>query len=133
MIIVLLPTFDWAYHLKGLVHAQTMVFTTLVIFELFNAFNCRSERHSLLKIGPFSNRWLITAVAISLLMQLAVLYTPAFDILFDTIPLTISDWLIVIPLSSTPLLATEFAKKGSEEQELWLRRSQAVTTRRDRG
>jgi Ca2+-transporting ATPase len=110
MIIVLLPTFDWAYHLKGLVYAQTMIFTTVVIFELFNAFNCRSERHSLLKIGPFSNRWLMIAVAISLLMQLAVLYTPAFDVLFDTVPLSVTDWFVILPLSSTPLMTIELVK-----------------------
>ena len=110
MILVLLPTFDWAYHLKGLVYAQTMIFTTVVIFELFNAFNCRSERHSLLKIGPFSNRWLMIAVAISLLMQLAVLYTPAFDVLLDTVPLSVTDWFVILPLSSTPLIAIELAK-----------------------
>jgi Ca2+-transporting ATPase len=55
------------------------------------------------------------AVAISLLMQLAVLYTPTFDVLFDTVPLSVTDWFVILPLSSTPLIAIELAK-------LWKRR-----------
>jgi len=110
MAAVLLPTFNWARQAGGLIYAQTMVFTTMVMFEMFNAFNCRSERHSITKIGLFSNRWLVVAVAASVMMQLIVLYTPTFDVLFDTVPLSVADWLMIIPLSSTPLIVTELAK-----------------------
>ena len=120
MAVTLLPTFNWAYQLKGLVYAQTIVFTTLVIFEMFNAFNCRSERHSLFKIGLFSNRWLVVAVAVSVLMQLVVLYTPAFDILFDTMPLSITDWLIILPLSSAPLVVVELVKLYAKNRDAQL-------------
>lgn len=111
MAAVVLPTFKWAMQAGGLIYAQTMVFTTIVMFEMFNAFNCRSERHSITKIGFFSNRWLVVAVAVSVIMQLAVLYTPAFDVLFDTVPLSLTDWLVILPLASTPLIITELAKK----------------------
>ncbi|MEM4250584.1 MAG: calcium-transporting P-type ATPase, PMR1-type [Candidatus Bathyarchaeia archaeon] len=107
---VLLSTFNWALQAGGLIYAQTMVFTTMVVFEMFNAFNCRSERHSIVKIGFFSNRWLVVAVAVSITMQLAVLYTPTFDVLFDTVPLSLTDWLTIFPLASTPLIITELAK-----------------------
>ena len=116
MAAILLPTFNWAYQNGGVLYAQTMIFTTLVMFEMFNAFNCRSERHSLLRIGPFSNRWLVVAVAISILMQLTVIYTPSFRMVFDTVPLSIKDWLIIIPLSSIPLIAIELAKLWSRSK-----------------
>jgi len=113
----LLPLFHWANQTRDLIYAQTIVFTTLVMFEMFNAFNCRSEKHSIRKIGFLSNKWLIAAVAISILMQLAVLYTPAFDILFDTMPLSITDWLIILPLSSTPLVAVELVKLYAKNRD----------------
>jgi Ca2+-transporting ATPase len=123
MAAILLPTFNWAYQNKGLPYAQTMIFTTLVMFEMFNAFNCRSERESLLKIGPFSNRWLVVAVAISILMQLTVIYIPSFRMVFDTVALSITDWLIIIPLSSFPLIATELVKLWSRSKaDKWLSR-----------
>jgi Ca2+-transporting ATPase len=110
MTLILLPTFQWANQAKGLLYAQTMIFTTVVMFEMFNAFNCRSERHPISRIGFFTNRWLVAAVTTSILMQLIVLYTPAFDILFETLPLSLTDWLIIIPLSPTPLITTELVK-----------------------
>ena len=117
MAAVLLPLFHWANQTRGLIYAQTIVFTTLVMFEMFNAFNCRSEKYSIRKIGFLCNKWLIAAVAISILMQLAVLYTPAFDILFDTMPLSITDWLIILPLSSTPLVAVELVKLYAKNRD----------------
>jgi Ca2+-transporting ATPase len=110
---ILLPVFNWGIQTKGLVYGQTMVFTTMVLFELFNSFNCRSHRYSILKIGPFSNKWLVVSVSISVLMQAAVLYIPMFFRLFDTTPLSPGDWLIMLPLSATPLVATEVAKRLS--------------------
>jgi Ca2+-transporting ATPase len=117
MMIVLLPIFNWAYRSKGLAYAQTVTFTTLVIFELFNAFNCRSERHSVLRIGILRNRWLVVAVAISFFMQLIILYIPTLRVLFDTVALSMTDWLIIIPLSSTPLIVTELVKLWKEHQD----------------
>ena len=46
-------------------HARTMAFTTLMLFQLFNVYNCRSRRRSAFN-GFFENRWLIAAVALSL-------------------------------------------------------------------
>jgi Ca2+-transporting ATPase len=110
---ILLPVFNWGIQTKGLVYGQTMVFTTMVLFEMFNSFNFRSHRYSILKIGPFSNKWLVVSVSISVLMQVAVLYIPMLFRLFDTTPLSLGDWLIMLPLSATPLVATEVAKRLS--------------------
>ena len=56
-------------------HARTMAFTTLMLFQLFNVFNCRSTWRSAFD-GFFENKWLIAAVALSLFTQLLVVYVP---------------------------------------------------------
>ncbi|MFQ5795375.1 MAG: calcium-transporting P-type ATPase, PMR1-type [Candidatus Bipolaricaulia bacterium] len=115
MTISTLPIFYWYNPTLGTgdayTKAQTMVFTLLVMFEMFNAFNCRSDRHSILEIGPFKNRYLILAVLSSILLQLLVIYTPSLQSAFRTVPLNLHDWLIVLAVSSTGLLGVEVVKR----------------------
>jgi len=91
--------------------ARTIVFTLIVMFEMFNAFNCRSERHSLLKVGFTKNRFLLIAVASSILLQLAVIYVPFLQAMFETAPLGVYDWALVILLSATVILTVEASKR----------------------
>ena len=111
ILIGVLPLFYWTWKGGTLVKAQTMAFTTLVMFEMFNVFNCRSEKHSIFKVGPFSNRFLVVAVTTSILMLLMVVYIPFFDVLFDTVPLGLFDWVLVLAISSTVFFAVEIGKK----------------------
>jgi Ca2+-transporting ATPase len=90
--------------------AETMAFTTLSFSELLRAFTARSERHSLLSIGLFSNRAMLLAVASSALILLAVIYLPFLQPLFDTVPLVWVEWRILLPLLIVPALAAELTK-----------------------
>jgi len=90
--------------------ALTLAFTTMVMFEMFNVFNCRSERHSILKVGVFANKYLMAAVVSSILLQIAVIYIPLFQPIFKTEPLSMFDWLAVTLISSTALIAIEIGK-----------------------
>ncbi|MCS7123249.1 MAG: calcium-transporting P-type ATPase, PMR1-type [Candidatus Aenigmarchaeota archaeon] len=83
--------------------ARTVTFTVGVMFQLFFAFNCRSEEKSIFSIGITSNKYLILGVFISILMQLLVIYTPFLQPIFGTVSLNIIDWLIIVGLSSTGL------------------------------
>jgi len=83
---------------------RTMIFTSTVLFELLFVFNCRSETHSVFRSNPFTNRALVLATAFSLLLQLAVIYVPSLQSLFQTVPLNPSDWLIVLGISGLGLL-----------------------------
>jgi Ca2+-transporting ATPase len=65
--------------------AVTMAFLTIAIFQLVNAFNCKSER-SILNRRALANRYLIIAVALALALQLAVVYVPALQFAFRTVP-----------------------------------------------
>jgi Ca2+-transporting ATPase len=90
-------------------HAQTMVFTTLMLFQLFNLFNARSDEETALR-GLLENRWLLAAIALSVMLQLWVVYAPFLQRAFSTEPLTPSDWLRCIAIASSVLWLREIQK-----------------------
>jgi len=92
------------------VYAMTMAFTTMVIFEMFNVYTCRSERYPVFKVGFLKNKYLNISVIVSILLQLLVVYTPMFEVLFETHSLSIWDWTIVIAAGCIPLIAGELGK-----------------------
>jgi magnesium-transporting ATPase (P-type) len=94
--------------------ARTMAFTTLVLAQLFNCFNARSDRTSAFH-HLFANRWLWGAIAVSVLLQVAVVHLGFMNHAFRTTPLTLEDWLICIGLASVVLWADE-AKKLLERR-----------------
>jgi len=94
----------------GIVKARTVAFTTVVMFEMFYVLSARSFKHTFFSIGPLRNRKLLAAVAISILLQAAVLYIPPISAIFRTVPLDLMDWLIVIGISSTVFIIIESIK-----------------------
>lgn len=90
--------------------ARTMVLVTLAMFQWFNAWNCRSERESILQRGIFTNPWLIVATFVVLVLQVAVVYVPFLQRLFKTVPLTAQQWLSVILLTSSIIIVEECRK-----------------------
>jgi Ca2+-transporting ATPase len=92
---------------ESLIKARTMAFATIVMFELFISFGCRSERHPIIKIGPFKNRFLVISVIASALMLLFVIHIPTIGTLFKTTRLTLNDWIIVLMASPSGLIAIE--------------------------
>jgi Ca2+-transporting ATPase len=90
-------------------YAQTMAFNTLVLLSLFNIFNARSEEQSAFA-GLFSNKWLWGAVALSLLLQLAVIYMPFLQQAFSTVALSAQDWLFCTLMGSSVLWLSELRK-----------------------
>jgi len=107
--------------------ARTMAFTTLVLAQLFNCFNARSDRASAFR-HLFSNRWLWGAIALSLALQVAVVQLAFLNQAFRTTPLQVGDWLICVGLASVVLWADE-AKKLIERS---LRRRRAARSRSGR-
>jgi Ca2+-transporting ATPase len=90
--------------------AQTIAFVTLCVSELVRAFTARSEYHSIFSIGVFSNRWMVWAVGASLLLVLLVVYVPFLQPFFDTVPLTLDDWLMMAPFFFASAIAMELLK-----------------------
>ncbi len=82
-------------------YAVTMVFTGFVVFEFVKLYVVRWSRGT----PTLSNRWLAVAVVTSLVLHMAVLYTPLTEF-FGTVPLSVADWGILggVVLVGTPLL-----------------------------
>jgi Ca2+-transporting ATPase len=99
----------WAIH-RGVEYWQTVVFTVLTVSQLFHSLAVRSERASLLTIGLGSNRPMLAAVSLAVLLQLAVIYLPALNPIFKTQPLPLFDLTVCLALSSLVLLAVEIEK-----------------------
>jgi len=95
---------------ESLGRARTAAFIVLSCTQLFHAFNCRSQRESIFKIGVFTNMKLVLAVLASLALQMAVVSLPFARIVFKTQMLKPFDWFLVIFLSSLPLWAMELYK-----------------------
>ena len=84
--------------------ARTMAFNTLVFFQLFYVFTCRSEFHTILEVGLFTNPYLVGAVLISAVLQLAVDYVPFLQPIFHTVPLNGLHWAFILVISSAPTI-----------------------------
>jgi P-type Ca2+ transporter type 2C len=90
-------------------YAQTMAFTTLMLFQIVNVFNARSDQHSAFA-HLFANRWLWAAVGLSLALQVAVVYVPLLQRAFGTVGLTGRDWLFCTAVASSVLWLKELSK-----------------------
>src|SRR6185295_17597242 len=90
---------------------QTMVFTVLCLSQLGHALAIRSERESLLQQGLLSNKPLLAAAVLTLVLQAAIVYLPMLNRAFKTVPLGAADAALALGLSSLVLLAVE-AEKG---------------------
>ena len=99
----------WGY-VRGVDHWQTMVFTTLVIAQLFKALAIRSEREALWHQGLGSKPQLLGAVLLTVLLQLAVIYVPIFNPIFKTLPLPLEDLLVCFALGAIVFVAIETEK-----------------------
>ena len=90
-------------------YAQTMTFTTLMMFQLFNVINARSDERSAFQ-GIFRNRWLWAAIGFSLVLQAAVVYLPFLQQAFSTAALSFGDWLYCTAVASSVLWLRELSK-----------------------
>ena len=85
----------------------TMAFTTFVLFQIVNALNARVERATVFTRQLLTNRWLWLALATVLLLQIAAVHIPWLQAIFDTVPLTLSQWAICAGIALTVLVLEE--------------------------
>lgn len=90
--------------------AQSMAFVTLSISELLRAYTSRSERYSVWQIGITTNRYMQYAVALSLILLALVVYVPFLQPIFNTMPLGLREWIVMLPLILLPSIAAEVTK-----------------------
>ncbi|MBC7379595.1 MAG: cation-translocating P-type ATPase [Burkholderiaceae bacterium] len=101
--------------------ARTAAFTVLVLTQLFNCFNARSESASAFQ-AAFSNRWLWAAVALSTALQGAVVHLPFLNLAFGTVPLSAGQWCVCVAMASGVLWFSEGRKLL---RRIWARRALA--------
>jgi Ca2+-transporting ATPase len=90
-------------------YAQTMAFTTLMLFQMFNVVNARSDQQSAF-VHLFTNRWLWSATGGSVGLQMLVLYVPFLQRAFGTVALGAADWMFCLVVSSSVLWLREAVK-----------------------
>ncbi|NXL96349.1 AT2C2 ATPase, partial [Tyrannus savana] len=88
----------------------TMTFTCFVFFDLFNALTCRSQTKLIFEIGFFRNRMFLYSVLGSFLGQLAVIYIPPLQKIFQTENLGVLDLLFLTGLASSVFVVSELVK-----------------------
>jgi len=101
--------------------ARTMAFNALVFSQLFFVFSCRSEQHTILEVGAFTNRHLVLAVLVSAFLQLTVNYFPPLQVVFHTVSLSVYHWAVVLAAAMSPLVL------GTLFRHLQLRAREKVT------
>jgi Ca2+-transporting ATPase len=89
---------------------NTMVFMFLTIAQMGHAIGLRSHRESVFEIGILGNRLLLGAVIFTLVVQLIAVYTPFFNSIFNTNPLTLEQLLICFVLSTIVFWVVELEK-----------------------
>ncbi|MFH0868330.1 MAG: cation-translocating P-type ATPase, partial [Candidatus Woesearchaeota archaeon] len=118
LIIVGLSVFYYFNFVKGnLIQAQTATFLTVAMFELYQAFTCRSTIYSAIRVGLFKNKWLILAVLGSFLFVAASIFIPAFGSYLDMVPLTIAEFMAIVALSSIGAIIIELTKQFNTRNE----------------
>jgi magnesium-transporting ATPase (P-type) len=100
-------TFTNPLHLKAI----TMVFLGIVVMQIANVFACRSDRHSALKLGFFSNKLVFWSIAFEILFAGLLVYVPFFQKMFQTTAIGWTDWTILFIFSLLIFLAEEIRKK----------------------
>ncbi len=100
-----------AYAMQGVnMHWQTMAFTVLCFSQMGNVMAIRSDNESIFKIGVFSNKPLLGALLLTFALQMMIIYTPFFNKIFRTEPLTLNELLITLAVSSIIFWAVEVEK-----------------------
>jgi P-type Ca2+ transporter type 2C len=89
---------------------RTMVFTTLALAQMGNALAIRSDRLLLVQLGLFTNPALLGAVALTFVLQMAVIYVPFLQNIFDTVPLNLEQLLLSLGFSTIVFIVVEVVK-----------------------
>jgi Ca2+-transporting ATPase len=102
----------FAYSLMSgsLAEARSLVFASIILFELTFVFSCRSQSQTILRLGLTSNKYLVAAVLSQLMLLLLILYTPSIASLFDVSPIAFGNWSTVIAAGISGFIFAETTK-----------------------
>ena len=111
--------FEWELRRGSSLEVARTCATNIFVFgEIFYLFNCRSLRHSMFRIGLFSNRWVLGGVGLMVLLQMLFTYLPVMNTAFGSQPIGLRQWGMIIATSLVVYIVIEFEK--------WLRHRRSV-------
>ncbi len=101
----------WMNLAGGLNHARTLAFTTLVMFQMFNIFNSRSERSILTDTHAiYNNKSLLLAILGSISLQVLIVHWSVLQTYFETVGLSAGDWVTAILVGASVIVVIELKK-----------------------
>lgn len=107
--------FWWYLGQQNIAYAQTVIFTSVVIFEMFQALSCRSLTEPILKVKPFVSKWLAVTATATIILQIALVNIPFLQEIFHTTVLSLRDWLIIFAFSSAGFVYLELYKSFKKQ------------------
>ncbi len=94
----------------GLAHAVTIAFMTLSMVQIAHTLNARSHTKTLFSRSLIANKWLLAAIAFTVLVQLTTVQVPLLRRVLDTVPLSWQDWQLILACTAVPLIVVELVK-----------------------
>jgi Ca2+-transporting ATPase len=91
-------------------HARTVAMTTMVLFQFFQAWNCRSETRSIFVMNPLGNPFLFFSMIAACAAQIAVVYWPPLQWVFRTDALSSLEWVRIAGVALTVVAVVEIDK-----------------------
>lgn len=101
----------------ALTYARTMAFVVLAASQLFYSLTMRNSSKSILQVGLFTNKYLIGAIVVGLILQLGVISIPFFANAFKVQMLSLFDWCLVFGFALIPVLVNEVVKFFARRKE----------------
>lgn len=98
------------YFQADLAKGLSIALATMALFQWFSAWNCRSESKSIFVMNPFSNMYLVSTTIGVVILQIFAIYHPFMQKILHTIPLSLSEWFIIIPVASSIIFVEEIRK-----------------------
>ncbi|MBU5688220.1 MAG: cation transporting ATPase C-terminal domain-containing protein, partial [Candidatus Aenigmarchaeota archaeon] len=110
MFLSTLPIYVFYLKRYSLEMARTIAFAIIIMYQIFNAYNSKTEDKSIFKINPFNNKWLNFSVLISFVLLFSIIQIPSICRYLHLVKLDIKDWVIVLFLGAIAILAGELAR-----------------------
>lgn len=105
-----LGLYAWAMETSGEAKAMTLAFTTFVLFQFFNIFNARAESGTAFNRQFLTNNKLWLALASVILLQMVAVHWRPAQAIFDTVDLSLTEWILAIAIASSVLFLEEMRK-----------------------
>jgi Ca2+-transporting ATPase len=94
----------------AITYARTMAFVVLAASQLFYSLSMRHSSKSIFQVGLFTNKYLVGAILIGLILQLGVISVPFLAAAFKVQMLSVADWGLVFGFAVIPLFVNECIK-----------------------